>query len=160
MADADLIADQDAIAAEMSLVRTKLNRALPPHFQAILLNQANAVWNQHAGPRPNYNGLHLKQVNGQLWSVYQGQVDMGPAHEIYAFVTMPDGEIRVAPRAGGLHHELSGRCLHVRYAGEAEFVQGDLGRWNNVSGTYRAPPTLKYQAGFRVAAGFTEAPIA
>lgn len=153
------MANMDPIAEDAAyLIRTKENRRVQLPFARLkLLNEATHVWNQHHGPKPDYKGLHLRKADGsQLWHLYQGDADQGLADGIYCYVTVPDGTIRAALRQGGLHHELSGRCLHVLFAGEAEFKKGVLGRWNNNSGTYQSLATLKFQAGFGIAAGFTE----
>lgn len=46
------------------------------------------------------------------------------------------------------HSTLSGHSLDVAYAGEVEFVDGEISTFSNRSGTYLPQAGLKHQSGF------------
>lgn len=59
----------------------------------------------------------------------------------YIFVTMPDGAIRVGPKAtaGNGHAQISGYAAYVKFAGEVIFENGKEARATPQSGTYLPP---------------------
>lgn len=100
----------------------------------------------------SYTGLSLENINNH-WFIFDNESDKEPlyipeADELYIFVTMLDGTIRIAKRATHGHVILSDYAKYIKYAGEVCFDnKGNIKYWNNNSLSYCPPPVLAEQSG-------------